>query len=127
MNEILLNSIIEKVNAQETTIKEMQEAVQKVSGHPDEIEILQKEVMRLGTILKDVTFPVNEIKNLSEKITGLHAQLKLPVETKVQNFHHNHFPKIIWFTIILIMFLAVVSVGWYNTAVKLKQYRINMF
>ena len=123
MNDVLLNSVIEKVNAQETTIKEMQDVMQKVAGHPDEIEVLQKEVVRLGTILKDVSFPVNEINSLSERITGLNAQLKKPVETKVENFHHHHFPKVIWFTIILIIGLAIICAGWYRTYVDLRESR----
>lgn len=124
MNEVLLSSVIEKVNAQETTIKEMQDVMQKLAGHPDEIEILQKEVVRLGTILKDVSFPVTEINSLSERITGLNAQLKKPVETKVENFHHHHFPKVIWFAIILIIILATVCAAWYRTYEDLKRSRV---
>jgi hypothetical protein len=125
MNDVLLNSVIEKVNAQETTIKEMQDVMQKVAGQPDEIEILQKEVVRLGTILKDVSFPTKEMSNLSEKMTGLYTQLKQPVQTKVENNHHHHFPKVIWFTITLVIGLGVVSAGWYTTASDTDQYKAN--
>lgn len=116
MNEILINSVIEKLNAQEITIKEMQEIVQKVAGHPDEIEIIQKEQVRLGTILKSISFPTKEMSDLSIKLTSVYDQLKKPIETKVENRHHHHFPKVIWFSIFLIICLAIAFTGWFNAA-----------
>ena len=125
MNEVLLNSVIEKVSAQETVIKEIQVAVQKVSDHPGELEILQKEVVRLGTILKDISFPTKEMNNLSEKMTRLYVQLKQPVHTQAENHHHHHFPKVIWFSIVLFMAFGLASAGWYISASDSNQYKAN--
>lgn len=123
MDDILAKSIIEKVETQESKVGELETAIRKLSGSAEEIELLKREVGSMKEIAKGISFPIQEMRELSSSLKECRMQLTLPIEKNVQ--HHHHFPKVIWATIGLFLGLAAVCAGWYTTGTSLKEYKAN--
>lgn len=123
MDDILAKSIIEKVETQESKVGEMETAIRKLSGSAEEIELLKREVGAMKEIAKGVSFPIQEMRELSSSLRECRMQLTLPIQKSVQ--HHHHFPKVIWATIGLFLALATVCAGWYTTGTSLNEYKAN--
>lgn len=121
MDDILIKSVIDKSATHDNNIKALQEAVKKMSGQPEEIALIKKDMTQLSELLKDIKFPVGEMRDLSIKISGLDTRLNQPVKNIVQ--HQHHFPKILWLSIGLIISMAVVCTGWYMTGSALQEYK----
>jgi len=116
MDEILMQSVIEKVDGHEKRISETQMAINKMSDVSEQIESLKGAVDKLNSSVDNISFPVREMKDLR-------SQLSRPVTNTVE--HHHHFPKILWLAIGLFLALAVVCTGWYMTATAVKEYKAN--
>lgn len=123
MSEILLNTIVEKVNAQEKKISDMQPALKDVPRNTAEIERVKKEMQEIKTSIQDISFPVKEMQELSDQLEESIRLLRQPVTDKV--LHHHYVPKVIWIATGLFIVLALVCAGWYATANKLDQYKEN--
>src|SRR3990170_8086584 len=123
MSDILLSTVVDKVNAQEKKIAEMQGTLKNVPGHAEEIRQIKKEVVDLKTTVKDISFPTKEMRELSTKLTESISLLRQPVTNKV--LHHHYVPKSIWIAAVLFIGLAVVCSGWYMTINSLSKYKAN--
>jgi len=123
MSEILLKTIVEKVDAQEKKISEMQGALKNVPGHSEEILHIKKEVGELKTTVKSISFPTEAMHELSIRLTESTRLLRQPVINKVQ--HHHYVPKIIWTAAGLFIALSLACLGWYMTADKLSEFKGN--
>lgn len=123
MSEILLKTIVEKADAQEKKITEMQGTLKNVPGHSEEIQRIKKEVGELKTTVKSISFPTEAMQELSNRLTESIRLLRQPVINKVQ--HHHYVPKIIWIAAGLFIALSLACLGWYRTADKLSEFKAN--
>lgn len=123
MDDILAKSIIEKVESQEGKVDDMETAIRKLSGSAEEIELLKREVGTIKALAEGISFPIQEMRELSSSLRECRMQLTLPIQKNVQ--HHHHFPKVIWATVGLFLALATVCVGWYTTGTSLNEYKAN--
>ena len=120
MSEILLNTIVEKADAQEKKITEMQGTLKNVPG-TEEIRHIEKEVGELKTTVNNISFPTQAMQELSNRLAESTRLLRQPVINKV--LHHHYVPKIIWIAAGLFIALSLTCSGWYITAGKLTEFK----
>jgi len=123
MNEVLINSMIDKVDAHEKKITELKE---KTEHLPDYTELLNQAKTVVEEIKKDVKkidFPQKEIQQLSASLGTTNSLLKQSLKQEV--IHHHHVPKVTWIAVGLFLALCFVLTGWYKTAGKLEMYKAN--
>jgi hypothetical protein len=123
MNEVLINSMIDKVDAHEKKISELKE---KADNLPDYTELLSQvkgAIESIQTNVQKVDFPQKEIQQLTASLVITSSLLKQPVKQEV--IHHHHVPKVIWIAAGLFLVLCFVLTGWYKTAGKLEMYKAN--
>jgi hypothetical protein len=121
MDDILLKSIIEKVEAQENKIAEVQGTLKDFFGKSQEIEQTKVELKTMKSAVEGISFPTKEMRELSKSMIEVRDRLNRPVINTVQ--HHHYIPKIIWLCIGLFVSLAAVCTGWYMTANTLTEYK----
>jgi hypothetical protein len=123
MDDILMKSVIEKVEAQENKIGEIEAAIKNIPDNIVGIADVKNAVKSIKEIAESISFPIQEMRELSKAIIEVRDQLNRPVTSTVQ--HHHYIPKIIWLCIVLFVSLAVVCTGWYMTANTLTEYNAN--
>lgn len=123
MDDILMKSVIEKVEAQENKIGEIEAAIKNIPDNTVGIADVKNAVKSIKEIAESIAFPIQEMRELSKAIIEVRDRLNRPVTSTVQ--HHHYIPKIIWLCILLFVSLAVVCTGWYMTADTLTEYKAN--
>ncbi len=123
MDDILMKSVIEKVEAQENKIGEIEAAIKNIPDNTVGIADVKNAVKSIKEIAESISFPIQEMRELSKAIIEVRDRLNRPVTSTVQ--HHHYIPKIIWLCIVLFVSLAVVCTGWYMTANTLTEYKAN--
>lgn len=123
MDDILMKSVIEKVEAQENKIGEIEAAIKNIPDNTVGIADVKNAVKSIKEIAESLSFPIQEMRELSKAIIEVRDRLNRPVTSTVQ--HHHYIPKIIWLCIVLFVSLAVVCTGWYMTANTLTEYKAN--
>ena len=123
MDDILMKSVIEKVEAQENKIGEIEAGIKNIPDNTVGIADVKNAVKSIKEIAESISFPIQEMRELSKAIIEVRDRLNRPVTSTVQ--HHHYIPKIIWLCIVLFVSLAVVCTGWYMTANTLTEYKAN--
>jgi hypothetical protein len=118
-----MKSVIEKVETQENKIAEIEAAIKNLPGNTPGIEEIKNVLESIKEIVESISFPIQEMKELSKSVTECRKQLSQPVQNSVQ--HHHHFPKIAWLIVVLFLALTIVCPGWYMTGTTLKEYKAN--
>lgn len=119
MSEILLKTIVEKADAQEKKIVEMQQTFKNALGQTEEIRRIRNEVEELKTSARSNSFPITEMQELSNRLAETTMVLRQSAISKV--IHHHYIPKLIWVAAGLFITVVLVCSGWYMTASKLKE------
>jgi hypothetical protein len=123
MDEILLDSVIDKVDAHDKKIGELHQKIEQTPNYRETFVRTEDAINELRSEVRKISFPENELREFSGRlIVGINL-LKQPVEQKV--IHHHHFHKIIWISVGLFLVLCLVLTGWYNTYDKLQLYKAN--
>src|SRR4051794_10736628 len=97
MDEILLDSVIDKVDAHDKKIGELSERIQQTPNYQDAFVRIEDTINELRSDVQKITFPEKEMREFSGRlIVGINL-LKQPVEQKI--LHHHHVHKIIWISV----------------------------
>ena len=123
MDEILMKSVIEKVEGQGNKISDIEAALKNHSGNTMGIEDIKNAVVSIKEIAESISFPTKEMRDLSKTIVEVRDRLNRPVLNTVQ--HHHYIPKILWLAMGLFLALAVVCTGWYMTATSMNENKAN--
>ncbi len=130
MNEVLIGSLIDKVDTHERKIEgqanQINELREKANTTPDSSEGLSQfktALEGLRTDIKKLYFPEKEMRQLSASLETAMLILKQPVKKEIT--HHHHATKTIWIAAVLFLAVCLVSTGWYNTYSNLKMYKAN--
>lgn len=130
MNDVLLEIVIDKVDAQEKKMNEQETEIQqleeKINNIPDHKELLAEVKTRLDelkTVIGKISFPEKDIQQLSASLQASMSLLRQPIRNDIR--HHHHVPKVIGVAAGLFIVLAVVCAGWYNTVRKLDGFVAN--
>jgi len=130
MNEVLIGSLIDKVDAQERKIgiqeSQINELREKASTTPEITEAVSQFKTALEGLradIKKLSFPEKEMRQLSANLETTMLILKQPVKKEIT--HHHHATKTIWIAAALFLIVCLVSTGWYNTYKNLEMYKAN--
>lgn len=130
MNEVLIGSLIDKVDAQERKIgiqeNHINELREKANITPEIIEAVSqfKTTMEgLRVDIKKLALPEKEIRQFAANLETAMMLLKQPVKKEIT--HHHHASKTIWIAASLFLIVCLASSGWYNTYKDLEMYKAN--
>ena len=129
MNEILIGSLIDKVDAQErkiglqeNQINELREKANKTADNTEAVKQFTTTLEGIQTDIKKLTFPEKEMRQLSARLETIKiVLLKEPVKKEI--IHHYYSTKIIWIAAALFLIVCLISIGWYNTYKNLQMYK----
>ncbi len=123
MNEILLQTIVEKLEALEIALLKESNAGKDVEV-PNELTIeinsLQSELEKFTSIFKSTS---ENTSDLLKEISGLRLNLGNPLQSRVKHIHHFH--KQIWITISLILISLLLAYGWVNSIHEKEAFEAN--
>jgi len=123
MEGIFMKSVIETLEAQENKIAEIEAAIKNLPDNTLGVKEIKNVLESINEIVEGISFPIQEMRELSRSIADLRLQLNQPVQNSVK--HHHHFPKIAWVTVVFFLALTIVCPGWYATGTALKKYKAN--
>ena len=123
MNEALLNSIVEQVDAHERKIDELHKQGQQVLSDTTTIHLIHTSLEDIKLRLQQASYPLKYMQQLSRLLEGNLQLLKRPIQQEV--VHHHHATKIIWATAALFLTVCLLASGWYMTANKFELYKSN--
>jgi len=119
MSEILLQAIVEKLEALEIAL------LKEGSAANDEelkaaVKSIQSEFIKFGSIF---TTNNEKINNLSERINALRVKSNNPIQNKVKRIHHFH--KQVWLSVSLFIISLLLAYGWINCINEKKSFEAN--
>jgi len=101
MNEVLIGSLIDKVDAQERKIgiqeNHINELREKVNAPPEDTETVNQiktSIEGLRSDIKKFAFPEKEMRQLCASFETARMLLKQPVKKEIMHYHHA--TKTIW-------------------------------
>ncbi len=114
----IIETLASKVDKQEKLLQELDEKVKAIPDNTGKIAEIWQEMHY--TFLQH-SLPKEEIVTLTAALSQNIRIMKTP---RTENLiHHHHLSKLIYIVIALVIIVAIMSIGWYNTADKLKQYK----
>lgn len=119
MSEILLQAIVEKLEALEIALLKQGSAV-KDEELKTIVKSIQSEFMKFS-----VTCNANneKINNLSERINTLRTKPGNPIQNQVKHIHH--FFKQVWLPVSLFIISLLLAYGWINCSNEKKSFEAN--
>src|SRR4051794_32945006 len=97
MDKILIDTVIDKVDANDKKIEELNKKIEQTPDHREAFERIESSVKELRTDFQKISFPEKELREFSGRLIVGISLLKQPVEQKI--LHHHHFRKIIWISV----------------------------
>jgi hypothetical protein len=123
MSDLLLNTIIDKLNSQAQTIDRLKENVESLPDKFEKVNDIAKQINSVKDNIQKMSFPEKEIHQLSLGLNQAITIFQRPQKNEVVN--HHHVPKLIWITAGLFIVLCLVCSGWYVTNDKLENFVAN--
>ncbi|MCW3107415.1 MAG: hypothetical protein JWQ09_1921 [Segetibacter sp.] len=122
MNEVLLGSLIDKVDAFDKKIEELNKKIDQIPAAYEEVLNPVKTGFKgLRSDVQNIFFPEKEMSQLSGRLATTIELFKKPVEQKI--IHRHEILKILWITAALFLSLCLVSTTWFSTYNKLELYK----
>lgn len=121
MNDVLMETMIAKIEKQEKKILEIEE---KFKNQPELKEIINQfksTIEGLKATLQSIAFPTEEMRELSANMATTNALLKQPVKQKV--IHHHYMDKALWAVAILFNVVVVLCVFLSNARDQISENR----
>ena len=119
MSEILLQAIVEKLEALEITLLKQGSAV-KDEELKTAVKSIQSEFIKFNSIF---TTNNEKINNLSEEIHALKVKSGNPIQNEVKQIHHFH--KHVWVSVSLFIISLLLGYGWSNCSNEKKSFEAN--
>ena len=123
MNEVLLSSLIDKVDEQDRKIEDLVKQVERMPVCEEVLNQIETQFEGLRTEVQKISFPEKVMLELSERLMTIIALLKHPVEQKI--IKHHRVSKIIWIAATLLLVLCFGTAGWFATYNNLALYKAN--
>ncbi len=119
MSEILLQAIVEKLEALEIALLK-QDSERKDEELKTTVKSVQSELIKFGSIF---TTNNEKINNLSERINALRVKPGNPIQNQVKHVHHFH--KQVWLSVSLFLISLSLAYGWINCSNEKKSFEAN--
>ena len=123
MNEVLLKTIIEKLETLEIALLKQSHPAkdcESLNALETLIKSVQSELMKLNSEVRRNT---DCVTNLSNQINTLRVNLAHAEQNQVKHVHHFH--KHIWISLSLFIILLLCAYGWMNCHIEKKQFEAN--
>jgi hypothetical protein len=132
MNDILLKTIIEKLEALEKTIAEVKEKVDRVTDYSpafkDMGEKIREMQMEIRSIPEKISLPGEEMKAQRITMAGLTAQLKQPLQQREKHVHYLSKPLLSCIFLVMLIVGLCVWIGqlyeYIHESVNIPQYHV---
>jgi ABC-type maltose transport system permease subunit len=116
MNEILLQTLIDKIVIQQREFQEVKELIRQVPDYAQALEQVNRRIDKVQTEVKgipgQIPVPIEEMKVLKTLIIDHQMVLLKPIRHQVKYVHRLH--KAILISIALVTMLIIVSILLYN-------------
>jgi uncharacterized coiled-coil protein SlyX len=130
MEPLIIDSIIEKVDANEARLAEQEKAISEISQNLAVMEDQANTINHVGELVNklqdniySIRWPVKEMREMSSRLELNNELLANPRKTKQVIFHTAG--KLIWVVVGLSVGMAFMVVGWVNTLNKLDEFRMH--
>ncbi|MBA4168466.1 MAG: hypothetical protein H0X41_13150 [Chitinophagaceae bacterium] len=130
MEQIFMNTIVDKVNACADKVKEQETAIAGLQKNAPAIKEAEANLHSATSIIhqlqenmKTLRFPVEEMNRLSEELNANNQLLSRPRKDKV--FHIHTAGRLMSAVIVLSVVVLILGYGWYNTHATLDDYRMH--
>jgi hypothetical protein len=123
MNEVLLQTIIEKLEALEIALLKQNHLTsdcESLNALETLMKSLQSEIIRLSLERRTNTDCVTDLSN---QINTLRSNYINPEQNQVKHIHHFH--KHIWISVSLFVVSLLFAYGWMNCHIEKKQFEAN--
>jgi hypothetical protein len=123
MNEVLLQTIVEKLEALEIALlKQTHPANEEEpsNGLVTAVKSVQTELIKFNSEVRTNT---NYVTNLSNQINTLRLNFAHPGQNQVKHIHHFH--KHIWVSLSLFIVSLLFAYGWMNCHIEKRQFEAN--
>lgn len=123
MNEVLLQMIVEKLEALEIALLKQSDPskyCESLNALETLMKSLQSEIMKLSLERKTNT---DRVTDLSNQINTLRSNSIDPEQNQVNHIHHFH--KHIWISLSLFIISLFLAYGWINCHIEKKQFEAN--
>jgi hypothetical protein len=118
MSDVLLTSMIEKMDVNERKMEELSSKVTAIADYTDALDAIVKSADEIKVHLQKISFPEHEVDVLCGYLSSTITLLKQPPEQKV--IHHHHASAILWVAVVLFIMECVTLTAWYQTTDKLQ-------
>ena len=115
--------VTNKLERQDEKIAGLEERIKNIPDYFEDFKQIKKEFTELKAMVGNISFPVNEMHELSANLHTSVKLLKQPVQEKV--LHHHYIPKLLWITIGLFLLACLFFVLWLSAGENLDQYKSN--
>jgi hypothetical protein len=130
MNDIVIDTLIEKVTAQENRLNEQQkisnemnETISLMKTESEHIQRMLATTNELQISLKKLTLPVTEMEKLKNVIALNNHLLEHPIKQKVLHVHTGG--KVLLICIAELVIIILIAIGWIDTGSSLKRYKMH--
>jgi len=114
----IIETLASKVDKQEKLLQELDE---KIKAIPDSSGKIAEVWEGMHDTFIQHSLPKEDVVKLT---AALSQNIRVMAAPRTDNLiHHHHLSKVIYIVIALVMVISTLSMGWYNTADKLKQYK----
>ena len=123
MNEVLLQTIVEKLEGLEIALlKQSQRSKDGESSNAlaTVVDSVQSELMKISSEFRTDS---DRINNLSKEINSLRLNFVDPQQNQVKHIHHFH--KHIWISLSLFIMFLFIGYGWLDCFIEKKQFEAN--
>jgi hypothetical protein len=130
MSQIIVETLVEKVNNQEIRLNEQYKASTKIAetistmkSESANIQKLSGVVNHLQDNLTRINWPLEEMRGLKSTLSQNNLLLQQPRKEKVIHVHTGS--KLLWITIAVSVICILVIFGWIDTSNTLDNYKMN--
>jgi hypothetical protein len=123
MSEVLLVSMIEKMDVQERKLEELSERVRNIQDNTEILNIIKESAIVIREQLPKIYSLQVEVDDLTTMLKKAIDVLEHPHKNEV--VHHHYASKVLWITAILFIIVCVLTTALYTSNKKLNLYKEN--
>lgn len=130
MSQIIVETLVEKVNKQEIRLNEQHKVTAKIAetistmkSESENIQKLSGIVNHLQDNLTGIKWPLEEMRDLKSNLSQNNSLLQQPKREKVIHVHTGS--KLLWVTIAVSVICILLIFGWINTSSSLDEYKMH--
>src|SRR5690242_15419992 len=123
MNEVLLQTIVEKLEALEIALLKQSPPAKEGESSKELVTAVKFVQTKLTKFNSEVRTNTDCVTNLSNQINALRLNFAHPEQNQVKHVHHFH--KHIWISLSLFIISLLFAYGWINCHVEKKAFEAN--